>query len=138
MKSLNAAKLFMKAITQEWIEKAEGDWNAAQQLSHVRKNPNYDAVCFHAQQCAEKYLKARLEEASVTFGKTHNLLPLLALVLPFEPNWIILQPAVNALTIFAVSFRYPGQSVTKADARQSLKDCREVRYVVRTAFGLSV
>ena len=50
----------MKPITQEWIDKAEGDWATLMREYRARKNPNYDAVCFHAQQCAEKYLKARL------------------------------------------------------------------------------
>ncbi len=50
----------MKPQTAEWMEKAEGDWNAANQLNRVRKDPNYDGVCFHCQQSAEKYLKARL------------------------------------------------------------------------------
>ena len=50
----------MKQITQEWIAKAEGDWQDA--LSR-----------YHAQQCAEKYLKARLDEAGSAFSKTHDL-----------------------------------------------------------------
>jgi hypothetical protein len=37
----------MKPQTAEWVEKAEGDWNAARQLNRVRKDPNYDSVCFH-------------------------------------------------------------------------------------------
>ena len=41
--------------------------------SRVRKSPNYDGVCFHAQQCIEKYLKAKLVEADIDFPKTHNL-----------------------------------------------------------------
>ncbi len=40
----------------------------------VTDNPNYDAVCFHAQQCAEKYMKARLVDADVFLRKTHDLL----------------------------------------------------------------
>jgi HEPN domain-containing protein len=40
----------------------------------ARKSPNYDAACFHAQQCVEKYLKARLQEAGIVFTKTHNLI----------------------------------------------------------------
>ncbi len=63
----------MKLQTAEWVAKAEGDWNAAQQLNRVRKNPNYDGVCFHCQQCAEKYLKARLIEAGIAFARTHDL-----------------------------------------------------------------
>lgn len=50
----------MKPLTREWVEKTEGDFLTAARESRVRKSPNYDAVCFHAQQCAEKYLKARL------------------------------------------------------------------------------
>jgi HEPN domain-containing protein len=44
--------------------------------SRARKNPNYDALCFHAQQRAEKYPKARLSEAEIAFGKVHDLVAL--------------------------------------------------------------
>jgi HEPN domain-containing protein len=50
----------MKPLTREWIDKAEGDFATARREIRIRKAPNYDAVCFHAQQCVEKYLKARL------------------------------------------------------------------------------
>ena len=94
----------MKPITQEWIDKAEGDWNAALLLYRARKFPHYDAACFYTQQSAEKYLKARLEEAGTNFARTHNLLQLLTLVLPVEPHWLALQPALLALNIFSVDF----------------------------------
>jgi HEPN domain-containing protein len=81
----------MKAITQEWISKAEGDWATLMREYRARKNPNYDAVCFHAQQCGEKYLKARLQEAGISFAKTHNLLHLLSSILTVEPSWTNLQ-----------------------------------------------
>jgi len=73
----------MKPITFEWVAKAEGDWDSAQREYRARQRPNYDAACFHAQQCAEKYLKARLEEAALAFGRTHNLISLLTLVISF-------------------------------------------------------
>lgn len=44
----------MKPITKEWIDKAEGDRAIAGREMRVRKEPSYDGVCFHAQQCAEK------------------------------------------------------------------------------------
>jgi HEPN domain-containing protein len=62
----------MKPITLEWIDKAEGDWFSAQREVRARKHPNYDAACFHSQQCAEKYLKARLQESGIAFKKTHD------------------------------------------------------------------
>lgn len=128
----------MKPITQEWIEKAEGDWNAARQLYRVRKNPNYDSVCFHCQQSVEKYLKARLEEASLTFSKTHELNKILVLVLTVEPTWVLLNPYLQSLNNYAVSFRYPGNSATKQIAKDAITDCRAVRRVIRQAFGLSI
>jgi len=44
----------MNPLTREWVEKAEGDFTIAERELRARKTPIYDAVCFHAQQCAEK------------------------------------------------------------------------------------
>ena len=57
----------MKPLTKEWVDKAEGDFITARRELRARKAPNYDAACFHAQQCAEKYLKARLQEEGIAF-----------------------------------------------------------------------
>ena len=67
----------MKATTREWVEKAEADYDAALLLRPSRKRHARDIVCFHLQQCVEKYLKARLEEAGLSFPKTHDLEQLL-------------------------------------------------------------
>jgi HEPN domain-containing protein len=50
----------MNPLTVEWVDKAEGDMATAKRELRARKQPNYDATCFHAQQCVEKYLKALL------------------------------------------------------------------------------
>jgi HEPN domain-containing protein len=126
----------MQPLTQEWLNKTEGDFATAQRELRARKTPNYDAACFHAQQCIEKYLKARLQEAVIPFGKTHNLVVLLDLMLPLEPNWKSLRPDVQVLSLFAVEIRYPGTSADKATAREMLKICRELRALVRTSLGL--
>lgn len=128
----------MKPSALEWIDKAEADFAAAQMLSRARKHPGYDAACFHAQQCAEKYLKARLEEAGLTIPKTHNLYALLALVLPLEPSWNSLAADLNILNAFAVAYRYPGISATKADARDAMRRCRNARRRIRQTFGLPI
>jgi|SRR5439155_24411745 len=75
----------MKVSTREWIAKAEEDFAVALTLARPRKKPLWAPLCFHAQQCVEKYLKARLNEASVPVHKTHDLEQLLVQVLPFEP-----------------------------------------------------
>jgi HEPN domain-containing protein len=126
----------MKASTAEWVEKAEGDWDVAQRAYRARKRPNYDAACFHVQQCVEKYLKARLNEAGIVINKPHNLSDLLSDVLPAEPTWAAMRPVLMALTRYAVLYRYPGYNATKIEAKAALKDCRDVRRVIRAAFGL--
>lgn len=95
----------MKPLTNEWVNKAESDFNSALLLLRARKTPNYDGASFHAQQSAEKYLKARLQEAAVSFPRTHDLEVLLDLLLPLEPSWSLLRPKLNLLTKAAVELR---------------------------------
>jgi HEPN domain-containing protein len=77
----------MNSLTVEWIEKVEGDYATAKRELRVRRHPNYDAVCFHAQQAAEKYLKAFLQEQNAPFPKTHDLIELLALCVPLDASF---------------------------------------------------
>ena len=126
----------MKPITQEWVNKAEGDWAALGRELRARKAPNYDDACFHAQQCAEKYLKARLQEASIAFPRTHNLLDLLALVLPMEPSWKVLYTSLDTLNDYAVVFRYPGRSANREEAQDARRECQRVRAVIQASLGL--
>jgi HEPN domain-containing protein len=126
----------MSPITLEWVSKAEGDFATAERELRVTDSPNYDAVCFHAQQCAEKYLKARLQEANIYFGKTHDLSALLDMLLPVEATWDALRADLQVLTAFAVSYRYPGDFADENDAREAVEKCRNVRRVVRESLGL--
>ena len=87
----------MKAATREWIDKAEADFAAALLLRRSRKRGTRDIVCFHFQQCLEKYLKARLGEVGIPFPRTHDLERLLDLILPVEPLWAALRGCALSL-----------------------------------------
>lgn len=50
----------MNEILVEWIAKVEGDYNTARREIAVRRKPNYDGVCFHAHQSAEKSQSYRI------------------------------------------------------------------------------
>ena len=126
----------MKPITAEWVDKAEADFATAQRESRVRKNPNYDGICFHYQQCAEKYLKARLCEAEIPFGKTHDLVVLLEQVLKVEPKWEIFREDLSYLSDFAVAFRYPGESADKTSAVEAKRLCSFFRKTARSSLRL--
>lgn len=56
-----------------WVTRAEEDFALAQAALR-RKQPLVSGACFHAQQCAEKYMKALLISKGADFPKTHDLL----------------------------------------------------------------
>ncbi len=103
----------MKPHTLEWVAKAEGDFHSAQREYRARKNPNYDAACFHAQQCVEKYLKAYMVEHEVQFPKTHDLAYLTLLLETVDATLLTYLDAMRQLTDYAVEFRYPGDFARK-------------------------
>jgi len=98
----------MKASTREWVAKAEEDFTVTRLLARPRKKPLWSPVCFHAQQCVEKYLKARLNEASLPLPRTHDLEQLLNQVLAVESLWAAFRPVLKRLSDAAVVPRYPG------------------------------
>lgn len=126
----------MKASTREWITKAEEDFAAAVLLARPRKKPLWSPVCFHAQQCAEKYLKARLNEGSIQFFRTHDLEQLLNQALAVEPLWAAFRASLKRLSDAAVLPRYPGNFYTKSEAQRALKTCKAFRKEARSSFGL--
>jgi len=126
----------MKPLTCEWVEKAEGDWHTAQRELRARTLANPDAVCFHAQQSVEKYLKGLLQEREIVFPRTHALDLLAGLLLPGEPSWEELRPGLRKLSEGALALRYPGSSANLTLAREAVAICREVRRRARLGLGL--
>ena len=124
-------------LTLEWIQKAEGDY-AMMHQSYESSNPIYDGICFHAQQCIEKYLKAWLQKANIPFTRTHNLKELLDLITPTIPAWRAWLIDFSTLSRHAVDFRYPGKSATVNDAEHAMRVCDEVRQAVRTHLKLPI
>ncbi len=114
----------MKPLTEEWITKAEGDFSTAGRELRARKAPDYDAVCFHTQQCIEKYLKALLQEEEVEFGKTHNLSALLDKILSSYPLLEAIRTSLHLLNAFAIDFRYPGENADKLLATRAYVLCK--------------
>jgi HEPN domain-containing protein len=120
----------MKLITQEWTEKAEGDYRVADSQWRI-EDPVYDAICFHAQQCTEKYLKAWLIEQGEHFPKTHDLEALAKLCLPSLPELTSLMDSLRFLTSFAVEIRYPGTFAGRRDAERCWQAALRARNLVR-------
>ena len=126
----------MKPLTGEWVDKAEGDYATARREMRARRQPNYDAACFHAQQCSEKYLKALLQEGGHTITRTHNLETLATPLMAAYPTLQGLVARLRELTAYAVESRYPGKSSDRALARDAVAHCSVIRTAVRKALRI--
>ncbi|HVN54903.1 MAG TPA: HEPN domain-containing protein [Anaerolineaceae bacterium] len=126
----------MNPLTLEWVDKAEGDLTTARREYRARIAPNFDAVCFHTQQAAEKYLKALLQESGTPIPRIHSLADLLALISKLDPDVLLIQANANVLEGFAVQYRYPGLSADKAEAKLALSAADRVCSFIRAKLGL--
>jgi HEPN domain-containing protein len=89
-----------------WIHKAENDLRNIALVLPADDCP-YDTVCFHAQQAAEKYLKAALTFLGIPFPKVHDLDELLER-LPGDASVPVARDNLTELSQLAVAPRYPG------------------------------
>ena len=115
-------------VIREWLLKADNDLTTAAHTLTLGEDCPTDTVCFHAQQCVEKYLKALLVFRATAFPKTHNIRALRALLPPrLRPK---LESRVqDRLTQYATVRRYPGAGpdVPLTEARQAVAIARRVR-----------
>jgi len=123
-------------ITLEWIAKAEEDAAVAERERRVRKNGAPGVVCFHAQQCVEKYLKAVLQEQGCPIPKTHDLTILFGLCDFKNLTLAIDKEGLIRLTRFATRFRYPGESAMVEDAREAVTLMRHYRKWISEFLGV--
>jgi HEPN domain-containing protein len=105
----------MKRLTSQWVRKAESDYVVAKKLARG-SDPHHDEVCFHAQQAAEKFLKALLEELSQPVPRTHVLEDLILSLAVHHPGLRSLRIGARFLSRFAVATRYPGKNARKREA----------------------
>ena len=120
------------AVIREWLGKAENDLLTAAHTLKLGADCPTDTVCFHAQQCVEKYIKALLIFQAIPFPKTHNIRSLRAL-LPAKLRPKLDSTVQDRLTEYATVMRYPegGPDISLSEARQAVAIARRVRREVR-------
>ena len=127
------------AVVRQWVAKAEDDYKLAAYVLTMGQNGPFIGICFHAQQCVEKYIKALLIIHEVDFPKTHDIERLVQLLPPtvFLP---IAMPDQALLTSYAVTARYPGddEPVSRADARHAMTIVRKTRKAARNFLSKNI
>jgi HEPN domain-containing protein len=126
----------LRELVGQWTAKAESDYRAARQLIQSDE-PIREAVAFHCQQAAEKYVKALLVRHQVEFPKTHDIKELLDLLARIEPDLADSLLEASWLTPFGVEVRYPSDSpeMLPSEGRQAVELARRVREAVMASLG---
>lgn len=117
---------------QRWVAKAEHDFRNAEYVLTLAADCPTDTVCFHCQQCAEKYLKALLVYCGTDFPRTHDLVVLLNLASQCGEVPLTVEE-VQPLNRYSVEARYPGDwdPISFEEAKNAVRMARGVRAAVR-------
>ncbi len=124
-----------RAISRQWVEKAEHDLKNAEHTLVLGNDCPFDTVCFHAHQCVEKYLKAVLTTSGVDFPRTHDLTELHRR-LPTRLRTTIPIADLAELNPYAIEARYPGpwEPQSRDNAVRAVEIAHRAREVLRKRF----
>ena len=114
-------------LVKEWTLKAEEDCLAVEELYKISVRRFAAIICFHAQQCAEKYLKALLISRNIEPPRTHSLETLLDLIVEEVPELEQCRDMLADLTPYSVEYHYSGVVATPDDAEYCVETVRELR-----------
>ena len=126
----------MNNYTSEWVEKAESDYRVSLLAAKATDPTEPDAVCFHAQQCVEKYAKAFLTECDVPFPKTHSLAYLVRACAEHDKEFEKHKKDFEDLDEYSVDIRYPGDDASEDDARKAVESMKRARAFIRSKLNL--
>lgn len=123
-------------VAINWIKKAENDLKTAKDEINTEA-PATDTVCFHAQQCVEKYLKSYLVFHKKHFKKIHNIAKLIEHCKELSPDFdILFNFEADKLTVYATEVRYGEEFFipTIEEARKSIEIAEDVKRFVLEKF----
>ena len=118
-------------MVDERIYKAEEDFESAVYLAKKDKKAVPDSVCFHSQQCIEKYLKAFLISHDIVPPEIHDLQRLRAICSEVDESFEEVSGELNILNAYAVNFRYPGEAATVEEANEAVLVMRKIHTFIR-------
>ena len=116
---------------QQWLDRAGRDLATSEILLRAEFE-DYENAGFHAQQAAEKFIKAFLVQHQIPFPKSHDIAVLRQLVARVDAPLADRLAAADALTPYGVEFRYPGDlpSVSRDEGETALRLAEETRALI--------
>lgn len=114
---------------EEWLRKAQEDWRVADLL--LTSGEELTLPCmFHLQQVLEKLLKAAILKKGSRIDRTHDLSRLAQVANAQDIDGLL--DLCEALTLFAVNGRYPGDlpEVSRSLARHYFEITKDIRHAL--------
>ncbi|HET7215098.1 MAG TPA: HEPN domain-containing protein [Terriglobia bacterium] len=115
-----------------WLQKVEFDLKACSHALSSEDQGLWPDAVFHAQQAAEKSLKAFLAWHDKPFRKTHSIEELGHACLEIDPSLASVVDRAVPLTEYAWKFRYPGEPemLSHEEADHAFQSACELRKAV--------
>ena len=128
-----------KNTIQRWLIKAENDLLIARAALSL-ENPVTDSACFHAQQCAEKCLKAYLVYMNQHIAKTHDLSRIVELCERIDPDFSVIYDAAEELSDYAVETRYPDEwhEISLEEANEAVQQAEKIKMFTKGKIKLDL
>ncbi len=124
------------SLFEEWIGFAEEDFKGAKAMNSLIPTPLTNLVCYHAEQCAEKYFKAFLVFHNVAPPRTHDLEELLNLCVAQDAELQTLDASMRLLNPYTTRTRYPGSAAFVADGNEAILAMDTIRDLLRQKLNL--
>ena len=124
---------------KQWIIKGDHDLGTAK-ITYLHIPEYLDTVTFHCQQAVEKYLKSYLIYKSISFRFVHDLIYLLELIVPNDPDFEPYFDSVSELQSYAVEVRYPNETIflSNENVENAMRIAKEIRTLITGKMGIDI
>ena len=117
-------------IVKEWLFIGDKDLESAIFLKNMHPVP-LEIICFHCQQCAEKYLKGYLAFKEEKIQKTHDLFELNKMCKKHCADFCKFEKELDRLTDYGSDIRYPMQGdISMPNMELAIKDATKIKEFV--------
>jgi HEPN domain-containing protein len=118
-------------VVRQWVEKAEQDLVVTDRLLAEGNARLAEVVCFHAQQCVEKYVKSILALNDIDPPKTHDIESIIDQLA--DPRAVSLSVAERRRLTKYATVTYPGDHdpITLEEAQRAVEIARRARTELR-------
>lgn len=118
-------------IANEWFKMAEIDIETAKFLLNMKPMP-LEIICYHSQQCVEKYLKGFIALNGGQITKTHDLVLLNKICQTYNSIFKEIENDCIELTDYGVQMRYPFHlEIDFHDVKKAIESTQKVIELIK-------